>query len=171
MDIISEMLIMMFVENYYMLFAWLSFTVRQLLEKFNFEILYSFNLSWTWNKEASSCPYIILTLRHIYVIAANDNNIWPQPSSTCFQHPFHYTNQVQIRQIWQNLNEHYYYLTLTKSVICQMDANCSPFQWLNMLPFHIRLEHLKLIYQSLVSTFFKCYFKIGTLCLLFCLHK
>ena len=71
MDIISEMLIMMFAENYYMLFAWLSFTVRQLLEKFNFEILHSFNFSWTWNKEANSCPYIILTFRHIYVIAAN----------------------------------------------------------------------------------------------------
>ena len=52
-------------------------------------------------------------------------------------------------QIWQNLNEHHYYLTLTKSVICQIDANYSPFQSLNMLPFHIRLERLKLIYYSL----------------------
>ena len=28
-------------------------------------------------------------------------------------------------QIWRNLNEHHYYPALTKSVICQIDANCS----------------------------------------------
>ena len=47
-------------------------------------------------------------------------------------------------QIWRNLNEHYCYLTSTKSVIQQIDANCSPFQSLNMLTFHIRLELLKI---------------------------
>ena len=45
-------------------------------------------------------------------------------------------------QIWWNLNEHYYYLYITKSVICQIDTSCSPFQSLNMLPFHVRLERL-----------------------------
>ena len=49
-------------------------------------------------------------------------------------------------QICQNLNEHYHYLVLTTSVILQIDADCSPFQSLNMFPFHIRLENLKLIY-------------------------
>ena len=36
-----------------------------------------------------------------------------------------------------------------------------------MLPFHIRLERLKLIYYSLISNFSKYYFKTGTLCFLF----
>ena len=57
-------------------------------------------------------------------------------------------------QIWRNLNEHDYYLTSTKSVICQIDANCFPFQSLNMLPFHIRLERLTLIYHDLISIIF-----------------
>ena len=70
-------------------------------------------------------------------------------------------------QIWWNLNENHWYLTSTKSLICQIRANCSPFQSLNMLPFHIRLERLKLIYYSLISNFSKYYFNTGTICLLF----
>ena len=31
-------------------------------------------------------------------------------------------------QIWRNLNEHYYYLTSTKTLICEIDADCSPFR-------------------------------------------
>ena len=49
-------------------------------------------------------------------------------------------------QICRNLNEHYYYLISTTSVIWQIEANCSPYASLNMLPWHIRLERLKLIY-------------------------
>ena len=49
-------------------------------------------------------------------------------------------------QICRNLNEHHCYLILTTSVIWQIDTNCSPPQSLNMFPFHIRLERLKLIY-------------------------
>ena len=49
-------------------------------------------------------------------------------------------------QIFPNLNEHYNYLISTASVIWQIDANYSPFQLLNMPPFHIRLECLKLMY-------------------------
>ena len=84
-------------------------------------------------------------------------------SSTCF---CHYRNilVIEIRfacnylllttdsqylhtiQIWRNLNEYHYYLTSTKSMTCQIKANCSPFQLLNMLPFHIRPERLKLTY-------------------------
>ena len=70
-------------------------------------------------------------------------------------------------QIWWNLNEHYYHLTSTKSVICETDANCSQFHLLHMLPFHIRLERLKIIYYDLIPSFPKCYFKTGTICLLF----
>ena len=50
-----------------------------------------------------------------------------------------------IIQIWWNLNEHYCYLISIKSVIWQIDTNCSPLQSLNMLPFYIRLGRLKLI--------------------------
>ena len=53
-------------------------------------------------------------------------------------------------QIWPNLNEQHYHLTSTKPVTCHVDGNCSPFQLLNMLIFHIRLERLKLIYCSLI---------------------
>ena len=91
----------------------------------------------------------------------NNNKICPKPS---FMPNSQYLGPIQI---WWNLNEHYYYLTSTKSVICQIDANCSPFQLLNMLPFQIRLECLQLIYYSLTSNFSTYLFKIGTLCLLF----
>ena len=57
--------------------------------------------------------------------------------------------------IWQKLNQHRYYLTSTTSLIFQIHANCSPFQSLNVLPFHIRLECLKLIFYSLISIFSK----------------
>ena len=49
------------------------------------------------------------------------------------------------------------YLTPIGAVICQIDTNFSQFQSLNMLPFYIRLEHLKLIYYSLFSIFSKSY--------------
>ena len=66
-----------------------------------------------------------------------------------------------------NLNEHRYYLNSTKSVIFQIEANCSPFQSLSMLSFHTRVERPKLIYYSLISISSKYYFKSSTLCLLF----
>ena len=62
-------------------------------------------------------------------------------SNCTFMSDSHYWGTIQI---WQNLDEHQYYLTSTKSVICQIDTNCSPFQSLNMLPFHIRLRCLTL---------------------------
>ena len=46
-----------------------------------------------------------------------------------------------------------------KSVICQVDTNCSPFQSLSMISFHIRLERLKLTYYSLISNFSRYLFK------------
>ena len=49
-------------------------------------------------------------------------------------------------QVCQNLNERYYCLISTTFVIWQLDANFSSFQLLNMLPFHIRLEHSKRTY-------------------------
>ena len=63
-------------------------------------------------------------------------------SNCTFMSDSHYWGTIQI---WQNLDEHQYYLTSTKSVICQIDTNCSPFQSLSMLPFHIRLQCLTLL--------------------------
>ena len=36
-----------------------------------------------------------------------------------------------------------------------------------MLPFHIKLERLKLIYNNLISIFSKYHFKTGTFCFIF----
>ena len=72
-----------------------------------------------------------------------------------------------LTQVWQNLTEHHYYLTLSKSGIGQIDAYCSPFHSLSTLPFHIRSKSLKLIYYSLISICTTDHFKTGTLCLLF----
>ena len=99
----------------------------------------------------------------------NDNNkISPLPSSVCFQQPFpdwfsvlRYNLDLKKLQ-WATL-----WLTSNKSVISQIDANCSPFQLLNMLPFHIKPERLKLTCYSLISNYSKYYFKIWAICLLF----
>ena len=74
-------------------------------------------------------------------------------------------------QIWRNLNEHCYCLTSTKSVIWQIVANCSPLQALDMLPFQIRLERVKLIYYGLMSIFSKYYFEADTVASFSYLHK
>ena len=70
-------------------------------------------------------------------------------------------------QVWRNVNEHHSYLTSTKSVIFQINLNCNSLTLLNMLPFHIKLERLKLIYYSLILNFSQYYFNIGTHCLIF----
>ena len=53
------------------IFIWLSSTMKQLLEKFNFELLHAFNFSFTWNKEASSCRKNILSFRHNILYMVN----------------------------------------------------------------------------------------------------
>ena len=73
-------------------------------------------------------------------------------------------------QISFNLNESHYYLISTKSMICHINTNFSPSQSVNMLPFHISLKHLKLIFYGLISSFFKYYFKTGTVCFLLSSH-
>ena len=52
-------------------------------------------------------------------------------------------------------------------MVFQIDATCSPFQALNMLPLQFRLEPLRLIYCSLTTNFSKYHFKTDALCLLF----
>ena len=71
-------------------------------------------------------------------------------------------------QICQNLNEHFYYLISTTSVDWQIDANFSPFQSLDMLPFHIRFGTLKTNLIGLTSYFLNITLKrASTVCLLF----
>ena len=120
-----------------------------------------------------------LTLLHIFCYykkhSNNNNETSPLPLSwlilsTWVQLVKLNNNSVHSHfntSIWWNLNEHYYYLISTESVICQIDANCSPFQSLNRISFHIRLEHLKLTCYSLIWIFFSYFFKTGTLSLLF----
>ena len=55
-------------------------------------------------------------------------------------------------------------LTSIKSVICQIDVNCSPFQSLNIVLFHIRAEYLKSTYYSLISIFSRYYFETDKVC-------
>ena len=76
---------------------------------------------------------VTITFAHYHLLLASNSTVM-----TDSQH-------LSTIEIWRNLNEHHYYLTSTKPMIFQRDANCSPFQSLNMLPFHIKLESLKLI--------------------------
>ena len=99
----------------------------------------------------------------------NDNKISSQLA--CFQQRFQdwfFVRRFTIR-IWQNLNEHYCYLTSIKSAIWQIDTNRSPFQLLNMLPFHIlrNTRTLKTNLLQFIIIFSKYYFKIGTIFHLF----
>ena len=53
------------------IFAWLLSAIKQLLRKFHFEFLHTFNLTWKWSKEASSCRYNIVTFRHNIAYVVN----------------------------------------------------------------------------------------------------
>ena len=68
---------------------------------------------------------VLLTIRfaHYHVLLA---------SNSTFMADSQYLNTIQIRL---NLNEHQYHLTSTKSKIRQIDANCSPLQSQDILPF------------------------------------
>ena len=90
----------------------------------------------------------------------NDNKICPLLS---FITDSQYLGTIQI---WWNFSKHCYYLTSTKSVICQINANCSSFHSLNMLHFHIRLAGLKLTCYSLISNFSRYFSNTARLCLL-----
>ena len=99
----------------------------------------------------------------------NNNKTCPLPSSLASSNTFMTDSRyLGATEIYWNLTEHgYYYLISTTSVIWPIDANCSPFQSLNMLPFHIRFRTLKVNLLSLISIFSKYYFKSGTICILF----
>ena len=82
-----------------------------------------------------------IVIRIITIIRFAHYRLLLTSSSTFINDPMY----LDTIQICRNLNEHYYYLISTTTVIWQIDASCSPFQSQNMLPFHIRLERLKLI--------------------------
>ena len=98
----------------------------------------------------------------------NDNKICLLEPFACFRQHFHdWFSELRYNSGLKNLEWTPLLLNSTKSVIWQIDANCSPPSSLNMLPFHIRPECLKLTHYSLISDFTRYYFKTGTLCLLF----
>ena len=108
-----------------------------------------------WRNISSSSrfyrKYSIIRFSGLHRLLASSSNVMTDSQ---------YLGAIQIRK---NLNEHHHHSTSTKSMISQIGANCSPFQ---SLPFHIRLEGLKLIYYNLISIFSKYHFKTDTLCLL-----
>ena len=93
-------------------------------------------------------------------VEKHEGNNWPYTRNLIKNFKFlfcfsRFARALGSTRTWWNLNKCHHYLTLTKSVICQIDANCSPFQLLSLLPFHIRLEGLKLTYYSLLWILFK----------------
>ena len=111
---------------------------------------------WTIILFSSTCYSVVIGKQ------PNNNNMYPP---AYFQQHFHdWFFVLGTIQVWRNLNEHHYYY---KSMIRQIDTNCSPFYSLNMLPFPIGLESLKLIYYSLISNISKYYFKTVTIYFLF----
>ena len=100
--------------------------------------------------------YILITIirfSHYHLLLASNNT---------FTTDSRYLGTIQICRI---LNDHCYYLILTTSVIWQIDANCSPFHSLNMLPFYIRFRTLKTNLLCLISCFSKYYFEPDKICL------
>ena len=124
----------------------------------------------TWGKSYEDMYH---SFPHVFVITGNilnnDNKTCPLPSSACFHQQFH--DWFSALRYNLDLSKFEWTLLLfnfsTASVIWQIGANCSPFQSLSMLPFHIRFRTLKTNLLGLISNFSKYYFKTGTVCLLF----
>ena len=68
------------------------------------------------------------------------------------------TDSQFLGTIWilRNLNEHHYDLTSAKSMICQINTNCSSFQLLNV-SFRIKLEMPK---TDLLQFFYQIFLNI-----------
>ena len=98
-----------------------------------------------YNSDLSKLEWTLLlfNLSCIHDLTNSHNHYLLAPNST-FMTDSLYLGTIQT---CQNLNEHCYCLISTASMIRQIDPNCSPFQSLCILPFHIKLEHLKLINQ------------------------
>ena len=146
-------------------------SLQQVVSYFSFHLpaIQLFISTWSENYTYKNNRYIILLYMFLLLQETKRqyNIICSLQSSARFQQRLHDSQYLGAIHILRNSNEHHYYLTSTKSMICHIDPNFSSFQSLNKLPFYMRLEHLKLIYYSLMSVFSKYHFKTGTVCLFF----
>ena len=111
------------------------------------KMFFSTKMFWIWTKSISMFFRRFVCWKTRRKQVAIHNLIKNFKFLFCFSR---FARALGSTRTWWNLNKCHHYLTLTKSVICQIDANCSPFQLLSLLPFHIRLEGLKLTYYSLL---------------------
>ena len=58
----------------HIIFTWLSFAMKQLLEKFHFK--FAFNFSFTWNEEDSCCRQNNVTVWHNITFMVNSFIFW-----------------------------------------------------------------------------------------------
>ena len=128
-----------------------------LLQKVYFCFLYHLpaiqRFTSTWTKSYKDVYHFKHTNKynnkHTNKHTNEDNKICPVASFTCFQqHSHDRLLALRYNSGMKKLEWTHLLLTWTKSLICQIDANCSPFQSLDMLPFHIRPARLKLTYYS-----------------------
>ena len=124
-----------------------------------------FNMKKSYKAIYHSPPYVsiiigniliwIKTFAHSHLLLASSSTYTAQKMKFSIFHytALHFLCSVRCNSDLKILASRPLLLASTKSVICQIDANCSPFQSLNMRPFHIRLERLKLIYYGLISSF------------------
>ena len=92
----------------------------------------------------------------------NDNKICHLSSSAFFQQHYHYwfsllrcnldVTKLEFKLLFFNFNQIRYFN--------HIDANWYPFQSLGMLPFHIMLEGLNIIYYGLISNFLNTTWKL-----------
>ena len=119
----------------------------------------------TWEKSYEDMSSSSTCFRYYRKYSNNDNKIYPL-ASACFQQHFYdwfvVRKHIQKQPEWTPP-----LLNSIKFMICQIDENCSLFQSLKMLPFHIKPKSLKLTYYSLIWNFSRYYLKIGLLCLIF----
>ena len=111
-------------------------------------IQHFFNTGKSYEDISHSPPYVsVITGYILTTVIRFARNYLLLASNNTFMTDSQYLGTIQN---WGNLNEHHYYLSSAKSLTCEIDENCFPFQSLNLIPFHIMLERLKLIYYSLI---------------------
>ena len=105
----------------------------------------------------------IITFAHNYLLLASNSTYTAEKMKFSIFHytALHFSCSVRCNSNLKILAPRPLLLASTKSVICQIDANCSPLQSLNTLPFHIRLERLKIIYYGLISSFLNITLKLA----------
>ena len=108
----------------------------------------------TWEKSLENIYHSPPHVCYYSKYPNNDYEIWLLSSSACFKQ--HFKDWFSVLQYNSDLTKLEWtplLFNLTKSVIFQIDVNHFPFLMLNMLPFHIRLEHFKVTCNSLIFFF------------------